>query len=100
MDNTVILIFNYVKMNKQFDIAQSEPDIETQVLPKVDYMSYLESRIGESLGRGVKIVNSGKRKKIEIEFSDNDDFETIIKRICGERFFDDVSDIPEQSGNV
>lgn len=87
-------------MNKQFEIENSDFDIEQQVLPWVDYMSYLESRISESLGRGVRIVSSGKKKKIEIEFSDNDDFETIIKHICGERFFDEVSDIPEQSGNV
>lgn len=66
---------------------------------KVDYISQLESRITEKLGRNVKIISTGKKKRIEIEYSDNEDFETVIKHICGNDFFD-MSGEPEKSGNL
>lgn len=85
-------------MNREHEHQTDKPD--DPILPKVNYMAYLEAKIGESLGRGVKIISSRGKKRIEIEYKDNDDFETFIKRICGENFFDEVEAEPEQSGNV
>ena len=75
-------------------------ETDNSVLPQVRYMKYLENKICESFGHGVKIINTPKRKKIEIEYTDNDDFEKIIKKMCGEYFFDEIEKVPEQSGNV
>lgn len=63
------------------------------------YMSWLCRRMSDSLDRGVRIVG-GKKKHIELEYRDSDDLESIIRRLCGESFFDDAGDGPEQSGNV
>ena len=75
-------------------------ETDNSVLPQVRYMKYLENKICESFGHGVKIINTPKRKKIEIEYTDNDDFEKIIKKMCGEYFFDEIEKVPEQSGKV
>lgn len=90
-------------MNREYEASlrgDADGAAADPVLPVVNYMAYLEARIGESLGRGVKIISSRGRKRIEIEYKDNDDFETVIKRLCGENFFDEVEGEPEQSGNV
>ena len=82
------------------DRRGDENETDNSVLPQVRYMKYLENKICESFGYGVKIINTPKKKKIEIEYTDNDDFEKIIKKMCGEYFFDEVEKTPEQSGNV
>lgn len=56
---------------------------------RVDYVAALEKRVASQLGRKFKIHQTGKRKKIEIEFNDNNDLEAIIKRLCGNDFFED-----------
>lgn len=55
------------------------------------YKSQLEKRMSEHLGRKIKISDSGKRTRIEIEYIDNDDLESIITTICGENIFDDLT---------
>ena len=37
---------------------------------------------------------------IELEYRDSDDLERMIRKLCGEDFFDGTDDGPEQSGNV
>ena len=55
-----------------------------------NYKTTLESRMTERLGRKIKISDKGKRSRIEIEYMDNDDLESIIKMLCGENIFDDL----------
>ncbi len=56
---------------------------------EVDYVAELEKRVTEQMGRLFKIHTKGKRKKIEIEYSDERDLENIIKKLCGNTFFED-----------
>ena len=52
------------------------------------YISELEKRAMEELGRRVKIQNEGRKKTVEIAYSDNDDLEELLKKICGNAIFD------------
>ena len=81
------------------DLAKQEEPIDNPHEIKVDYISHLESRITEKLGRKVKIISTGKKKRIEIEYSDNEDFEKVIKHICGNDFFE-MTGSPEKNGNI
>jgi len=56
---------------------------------KVDYIAALEKRVTSHIGRRVKIHQSGKRKRIELEYSDDNDLENILRALCGRSFFDD-----------
>lgn len=51
------------------------------------HMKELERRSRETLGRRVRITNTGKKKTIELSFEDNEDLESILKTLCGNDFF-------------
>ena len=50
-------------------------------------MKELERRSRETLGRRVRITNTGKKKTIELTFENNEDLESILKTLCGNDFF-------------
>ena len=54
---------------------------------KESYGRALSERMFASLGRKVRI-NSGKKHTLEISYTDNDDLETLIKKLCGDDIFD------------
>ena len=56
---------------------------------KVDYIAELAGKITSRLGRRVSIKNTGKSKKLEISFIDDDDLDELIKLLCGDNIFDD-----------
>ena len=56
---------------------------------KVDYSAELSSKLTKKLGRRVKIINKGKSKKIEIEFSNDNDLNEIAEMLFGKEIFDD-----------
>lgn len=72
-------------VNKQ---AQ-EKKPEEKKKPFVDYVAALEKRVSSNLGKRFKIVQTGKKKKIELEYTDDRDLENIITRLCGKGFFDE-----------
>ena len=51
------------------------------------YMKDLEHRAVTILGRRVKILKSGKKKVVELSYSDDDDLEALLRTICGEEIF-------------
>ena len=51
------------------------------------HMKELERRTRETLGRRVRITNTGKKKTIELTFENNEDLEAILKTLCGNDFF-------------
>ena len=51
----------------------------------VDYTAELESKITALTGRQVKLVVGRGRKSIQIEYSDNNDLEEIVEKLCGEK---------------
>lgn len=74
--------------------ADEEAVTETELPADMNLSSYkieLEKRMIEYLGRKIKIFDNCKRSRIEIEFTDNDDLESIIKKLCGENIFDDIT---------
>ncbi len=74
-------------MNKKARVDAEEDIAEKEF--KVDYMAALEKRVTSHMGRRIKIHSTGKRKKIEVEYSDDKDLENILRILCGEQFFDD-----------
>ncbi len=70
---------------KAMNKSASTPEIEEAdgtAVPQVDYVKELERRMTAELGRRTRIRTSGKVKKLEIEFSDNDDLQILIKLLC------------------
>lgn len=53
------------------------------------YMRELEHRSTSILGRKVRILTDGKKKVVELAFSDNDDLAELLKRICGDEVFEE-----------
>ena len=83
-------------LNRAQNEAKKPPRAETEA---DRYMNWLCRRMSDSLKRGVRIVG-GKKKHIELEYRDSDDLERMIRKLCGEDFFDGTGEGPEQSGNV
>lgn len=55
----------------------------------IDYRAVLEKKMQKQLGRRVQIRNTGKVKRLVLEFTDNNDLERLVALICGESIFDD-----------
>ena len=83
-------------LNREQEDAKKPPRAESEA---DRYMNWLCRKMSNSLERGVRIVG-GKKKHIELEYRDSDDLERMIRKLCGEDFFDGTDDGPEQSGNV
>ena len=57
------------------------------------YLSKLEEKISSSLGRKISIAQNKKKPgqgKLEIEYYDDTDLETLLKSICGNDIFSDT----------
>ncbi len=79
-------------MVRKQNAADAKPSVEVQHDPdevRVDYIASLEKKMQAALSRGVKIRAKGKTKRLEIEFTDNRDLETIITRLCGDNILDE-----------
>ena len=71
-------------MNYEPGENEDEDDALTQ---RKVYMRDLEHRAVTILGRRVKILKTGKKKVVELAYSDDDDLEALLKTICGEEIF-------------
>ena len=76
-------------LNKEYDRQNLVGMNEPKEGPKVDYMAELSRKMSKRLGRRVTIVNSGKHKRVIVEYNDKYDLEAIIKRLCGDNIFDE-----------
>jgi ParB family chromosome partitioning protein len=54
----------------------------------VDYIKDLENRSTTALGRRIKINSSGKNKYLQISYGQDEELEEILKKLCGEQFFE------------
>ncbi|MBQ1233164.1 MAG: ParB/RepB/Spo0J family partition protein [Clostridia bacterium] len=75
--------------------ANAEKGDEPEELDESDaqrkvYMKDLERRVMRTLGRKVCIARVAKKKVVELSYEDDQDLETIIKKLCGEDFFTDI----------
>ena len=82
------------KMVKQLLAAQNESDDteltedETEQLQRKVYMKDLEDKMQSRMGRKVRIVQSGRKKTVELSFEDDQDLEDLIKLLVGEDIFE------------
>ena len=75
------------KLNRLFDLANQE---EKAVPYEVDYVKDLENRARELSGRQVKIKAKGKTKLLQIEYSDNEDLEALLVKVCGKKIIEGI----------
>ena len=54
------------------------------------HLRELEKRSRESLGRKVKIVNTSKKRVVEITFDSDEDLETLLASVCGADIFKNI----------
>jgi len=66
------------KLNKPRKPAEPEPDAV-----RIDYRRELEVAMTRKMGRVVHIKDSGKQKKLEITYTDNDDLQELVTALCG-----------------
>ena len=71
------------KLVKILNTPSPEP---VHIVRDVDHTRALELKLQKHLGRTVKITEKGKRHSISIGYSDNEDFESLLKMLCGESF--------------
>lgn len=72
------------KLNKLYDKSLKALDDEEEGEDlSVDYAKDLERRAMSLSGRIVKIKSKGKTKTLEVEYSDNEDLEELLIKICG-----------------
>lgn len=53
------------------------------------YLKDLERRSMSALGRKVRIHCDGKKKTIELAYNNNDDLAELLRKLCGEDFFEE-----------
>lgn len=71
-------------------VPKTPESVAQKSVKDVDYTRVLEKKIENTLGRRVKITEGKRSRKIELEYTDNDDLEKLLKTICGEAFFDET----------
>lgn len=57
--------------------------------PKVNYLADLEDKVTTALGRRCRIMNTAKKKTIQLEFTDDDDLQELLTAICGKAPIED-----------
>ena len=74
--------------------ALSQEDAEAEIaapspykMMARSYMKDLERRSMEALGRKVRILQTSRKRVVELSFDDNDDLEVLLSAICGETIF-------------
>ena len=71
------------------EAAKQDEEGEQIELLGIDYKRLLEEKATERLGRPTRIVNSGKNKRIELRYEDDEDLEALLTQICGKDLFRD-----------
>ena len=74
--------------------ALAEQEGETEVeIPSPEkamaraQMRHLERRSSEVLGRKVRILQTSRKRVVELSFDSNDDLEVLLTAICGQEIF-------------
>ena len=84
---TVIRLNLNVRATETYVKKLKEPKkVKADDPQKLSYENALSERMFSVLGRKVT-VNKGKKHTLEIAYTDNDDLEVLIKRICGDDIF-------------
>lgn len=52
---------------------------------EINYAAELESKVTSAIGRKVRIMAGKNRKVVQIEYSDNEDLEELLAKLCGDK---------------
>jgi hypothetical protein len=74
------------KYNSVEDDAEVNEDSES--VQRRVYMKELEDKARTSLGRKVKIRETGRKKTVELSFEDDEDLENLLKTLVGQDIFE------------
>lgn len=69
--------------------AEKAADSVAKSETAVNYTAELEKKVRGLLGRKVKIVEGARVKRLELEYSDNDDLQKLLYLLCGEEIMKD-----------
>lgn len=72
-----------------YEPSSAESNLSNEEIQRKSYMKDLERRAVSSLGRKVKILQTPKKKVVELAYSDDCDLEDLLRRLCGNTFFSD-----------
>ena len=64
-------------------------EVNATVMSRI-HLRELEKRSRESLGRKVKIVNTSKKRVVEITFDSDEDLEALLSSVCGSDIFKNI----------
>ena len=80
------------KINDAATAAEAEDEIAAPSPYKMmarSYMRDLERRSMEALGRKVRILQTSRKRVVELSFDSNDDLEVLLTAICGQEIFNE-----------
>ena len=69
--------------------AEKAADAVERTENGVNYTAELEKKLRGILGRKVKIVEGARTKRLELEYSDNDDLQKLLYMLCGDEIMKD-----------
>ena len=70
----------------------AEEPVEEKVHPQIKvHMKELERRAMSTLGRKVRISRSSRKKVVELTYDNDEDLEALLRSLCGETIFEEVS---------
>ena len=78
------------KLNDMANAQEAEAEIAAPSPYKMmarSYMKDLERRSMEALGRKVRILQTSRKRVVELSFDSNDDLEVLLTAICGQEIF-------------
>ncbi|MBQ3065530.1 MAG: ParB/RepB/Spo0J family partition protein [Clostridia bacterium] len=82
-------LLNAQAAQQAMGLTEEEAPDKTAIMTQ-SYLRSLERRVSSTLGRRFRIIDGGKgkAKRIELTYEGNEDLEVILKRLCGEDFFE------------
>lgn len=83
---------NAVKKLNSISDEEAETEIAAPSPYKMmakSYMRDLERRSMQALGRKVRILQTARKKVVELSFDNNDDLEILLSAICGQEIFNE-----------
>ena len=86
-DDVIKLELNVRETEAYVKKLREPPKVRVRDERKESYDAALSERMFSILGRRVT-VNKGRKHTLEIAYTDNDDLETLIKKLCGDDVFD------------
>ncbi len=69
--------------------AEKAADSVAKSEKTVNYTAELEKKLRGLLGRKVKIIEGARSKRLELEYSDNDDLQKLLYLLCGDEIMKD-----------